>query len=264
MKRITMLFPGGKSKCLTMSYDDGQRFDRRLVRIFNAHGIRGTFNLNSGRLGGICVEAEEVPRLYAGHEVASHTVTHPHPTLFSPPALLPELTEDRAALEALVGYPVRGFAYPYGEYNADVLRALQSAGLEYARTVNSTHQFSLPADFLQWHPTCHHDDGRLMELGQRLISSQGEALQLMYVWGHSFEFDRNDNWQRMEDFCAMMGGREDIWYATNIQIADAVEGFRRLRFSQDNSIIFNPSAQAVWIAVDGSPLQVPGGAMIRI
>ena len=44
------LFPEGKTKALTMSYDDGQIFDRRLISIFNKYGIKGTFHLNSGIL----------------------------------------------------------------------------------------------------------------------------------------------------------------------------------------------------------------------
>ena len=43
-------FPGGKRKALVLSYDDGRVEDRRLVEIFNRHGLRGTFHLNSGNL----------------------------------------------------------------------------------------------------------------------------------------------------------------------------------------------------------------------
>ena len=43
-----IIFPNGKSKAFTMSYDDGTIHDRRLVEIMNRYGIRGTFNLNAG------------------------------------------------------------------------------------------------------------------------------------------------------------------------------------------------------------------------
>ena len=265
MNRVYMCFPGGKRKCLTLSYDDGQVFDRRLVEIMNRHGIRGTFNLISGRLGKEPhVGAGEVKTLYAGHEVASHTLTHPNLIQCPGPAVLEEITADRRNLEALAGYAVRGFAYPYGTYNDEVVSALRGAGIAYARTVESTHQYFMPREFLHWQPTCHHDD-HLLELGQRFLDRQESArLSLMYVWGHSFEFDRNGNWQLMEDFCRMMAGHEDIWYAANIEIVDAVEAFRRLRFSQDNSFVMNPSAQPVWIEVNGAPVEIPGGAQINL
>ena len=45
---LNYLFPGGKKKVLTFSYDDGNDSDRRLVQIFTDHHMKGTFNLNSG------------------------------------------------------------------------------------------------------------------------------------------------------------------------------------------------------------------------
>ena len=37
---IYTCFPGGKHKVLTMSYDDGKIYDRRLVALFNQYDIR--------------------------------------------------------------------------------------------------------------------------------------------------------------------------------------------------------------------------------
>ena len=45
------IYPDGKPKALTFSYDDGEHYDRRLVGIFNEYGLKGTFHLNSGNLG---------------------------------------------------------------------------------------------------------------------------------------------------------------------------------------------------------------------
>ena len=43
----------GKKKAVTFSYDDGVTQDIRLIEIFNRYGLRATFNLNSGLLGGM-------------------------------------------------------------------------------------------------------------------------------------------------------------------------------------------------------------------
>ena len=48
MGSIFMRFPGGKSKALTLSYDDGVRQDRRLIEIMKKNGLKGTFNISSG------------------------------------------------------------------------------------------------------------------------------------------------------------------------------------------------------------------------
>ena len=47
----TLLFPGGKSKAFTLSYDDGVVQDRRLAELFRKYGLKCSFNLGSGVLG---------------------------------------------------------------------------------------------------------------------------------------------------------------------------------------------------------------------
>ena len=51
MNQITYnYYPGGKTKALTMSFDDGRIFDRDLIIMFNKYGIKGTFHLISSRI----------------------------------------------------------------------------------------------------------------------------------------------------------------------------------------------------------------------
>ena len=71
-------WPGGKSKALIMSYDDGPATDERMVRLFNEYGIVGTFNLALSFLDTPdFVTRDELAALYSGHEVANHSATHP-------------------------------------------------------------------------------------------------------------------------------------------------------------------------------------------
>jgi len=258
-------FPNGRSKALTLSYDDGPDHDRRLVEIMNSHGVRGSFHLNAGTLGQQGrVRAEEIQRLYANHEISAHGLTHPFLDTLPREQIVHEIMEDRRRLEALAGYPVRGMSYPYGAYNDLVLDLLPRLGIEYARTVPTTGGFDMPKDFLTWQGTCHHAD-HLMENARRFLErTDTHALSLMYVWGHSFEFDAQKNWGVIEEFCALMGKRDDIWYATNIEIVDYVKALRRLRFSADSSMATNLSALPVWISVDGTVMEIPGGATMRL
>ena len=123
-------YPQGLKKALTFSYDDGREFDRRLVEIFNQHGLKGTFHLNSGTLGlhapnGDFVAPGEVKELYQGHEVAVHTVSHLHPMSSPLSQVSREIAEDRKALEALTGGLVVGtgdlseLALGWCTYNGD-------------------------------------------------------------------------------------------------------------------------------------------------
>ena len=38
------LYPGGLPKAMTFSYDDGQVYDRRLVKLFDEAGFKATFH----------------------------------------------------------------------------------------------------------------------------------------------------------------------------------------------------------------------------
>lgn len=265
MKQIVKCYPQGKYKALTMSYDDGRSADRRLVELFNRHGIRGSFHLNSGLLGeGDRLAADEIASLYAGHEVSAHTVTHPTIARSPQEALVYEVLEDRKRLERLVGYSVRGMSYPNGSYSRRIKELLPHLGIEYGRTTRSSGGFGMPDDLLEWSPTCHHNSG-LMELAEQFVAlEKWQRMYLMYVWGHSYEFDDRSNWELIERFCKMLGGRDDIWYATNIEIVDYLHACDRLRFAADCSFVFNPSAASVWLVVDGEVLEIKGGMQTSI
>lgn len=265
MHTIYKCFPGGKHKALTMSYDDGRVYDRKLVSIFNRYGIRGTFHLNSGLL---CdenhVAPEEVKTLYAGHEVACHTATHPTIARCPLEQVARQVLEDRERIEALVGYPVRGLSYPNGSYSAQIKTLLPALGIRYSRVTGGTDGFGLPEDFYEWKSTCHHTH-RLLENGKAFTELyKKQYLYLLYVWGHSYEFNDADNWDLMEEFCRMAGGREDTWYATNIEIADYMGLCSALRFSAKGDFVFNPGAAPAFLSVDGNMVEVPGGKQVRL
>ena len=145
--RLTFCFPGGKTKALTFSYDDGFAPDERLVGIFNRHAMKGTFNLNACRCG-TPEEAEVLRKRYAGHEIACHGKTHPFFERMPQMSFVEDVLEDRRTLEKLTGGIIRGMAYPFGTYDANVIRTLRALGIVYARTVKSTGKFNLPDDFL--------------------------------------------------------------------------------------------------------------------
>lgn len=263
--QILKCFPGGKFKALTMSYDDGKTADRKLIEIFNRHGIKGTFHLNSGLLErDERIKAHEIRELYQGHEVSAHTLTHPTIARCPKEQIVQELLEDRMRLEDIVGYPVRGLSYPNGSHDPIVRRILPCLGFEYARVVETTNSFGLPEDFFQWQATCHHNRN-LLELGQRFVNlHKKQYLYLMYVWGHSYEFDNDQNWNLMEDFCKLVGNRDDIWYATNIEIVDYLNAWNQLKFAASMKFVYNPSVQSVWLSVGGKIMEIKGGEQVNL
>lgn len=263
LKTIYTCFPGGRHKALTFSYDDGREEDRRLVELFNRHGLKGTFNLNSGIVNDPQrIPLKEYATLYRGHEIACHTSRHPTISRCPMEQVARQVLEDRMALEDLVGAPVRGLAYPNGSYSRKIMELLPMLGIRYARVVPTTGGFELPGNWFEWAGTCHHN-GDLLKKGEDFLSRhKTQYLNLMYVWGHSYEFTTHNNWQVMEDFCAMIAGHEEIWYATNIEIVDYMEAADRLQFTAAGDKVFNPSAASLWLEVDGRKVEVPGGALV--
>lgn len=288
MLKIYMAFPGGKHKVLTMSYDDGKFADRRLVSIFNKYGIKGTFNLNSRLVNdGLRIDPSEWKELYKGHEVATHTSTHPTIDRCPNIEIVEEYLNDRKFLESVMGYPIRGHAYPNGSYSKRVERIMEDLGIKYGRiigdyyadeynarqakqechfdVVGDVNGFAFPENFLEWKPTCHHNHN-LLGFGEAFKNiKKKQYLYMMYVWGHSYEFDRDNNWEVIEQFCEMMSNQDDIWYATNIEIVDYMDAYNRLQFAADLSFVYNPSAISVWLIInDDKAVEVPGGATIAL
>lgn len=269
---MKFVYPNGLKKALTFSYDDGQAYDKQLVELFNKTGMKGTFHLNSGTLDGETenpgekyITSEEVAVVYEGHEVACHSVNHLNMPAFPISVTSRELAEDRIDLENLTGKLVQGFSYPFGRYTPEIIEAAKAVGIKYSRTVNSTHGFFPPDDFMQWHPTCHHNDN-LIALGKQFLDIPGYVeLPLMYVWGHSYEFGRSKDWTVIEEFCEMMSGKDNIWYATNMELCDYLTAIRNLEYSADGSTIHNPSAISVWLLSDeGELIELKGDQSVVV
>lgn len=275
-----MLFPDGKRKAMTLSYDDGVVQDRRLVRILNQYNMKCTFNLGAGVLGAheelkmgsktvdvSKIDPDEVAALYADHEVAGHGLWHSSLANIGSPAAMYETIEDKRQLESLTGKIVRSFAYPFGQFNEQVKELLQLAGYQSARTVISSGDFSIPQDFMAWEATCHHNDPRLMELAKMFCEGDNRfpMAKLFYLWGHAYEFDVDDNWEVIEAFAQYVSQFvADIWFATNAEIVDYVTAYRALKYSADASMIMNPTSTEVWLGIAGQSIRIAPGETVSI
>ena len=216
-------------KAVTFSYDDGVTPDLKLLEIFNKYGMKCTFNLNSGLgpvNGGWLNNGKPVNRLdlaenvekYAGHEIAAHALTHQNLIEIPLEEARKEMVEDKEGLTKLFGKAPVGMAYPYGTYNDEVVELLKDLGFQYARTVHSSYDFDVQTDLLRFRPTCHHDDERLFELAEKFLAMETGEPQIFYIWGHSYEFEGKENWDRIEKLCQMLSGRADVFYGTNAEV----------------------------------------------
>ncbi len=226
----------GKMKAVTFSYDDAVLQDKRLIKILNKYGLKCTFNLNSGLLGHpgslirenvtvahVKPEPREIKAIYEGHEIAVHTLHHPCLGNLSKEEVIKEVEEDRLNLSEIAGYEVVGMAYPGGtgcftRETADIIK--NNTGVLYSRTTTSTYDFTLQEDdLLVFNPTVYHMEwDRMFDLAEKFIDLKPEKPSLFYIWGHAYEFDIRDEWDRFEDFCKLISGKDDIFYGTNTEV----------------------------------------------
>lgn len=266
-----MRFPGGKSKALTFSYDDGVKADKRLVALFNKYGLKGTFNLNSvlfdcenwhDRMD----EEQTFLTFYnSGQEIALHGARHIFLNKVPLPEAVYEVARNREYLENKFARIVNGMAYAYNGYNDEIISALKTLGIIYARTTESSHSFALPEDWLKLKPTCHHADPALNALADKFLGGSPEdefknrEPWLFYIWGHSYEFDDKDNWDVIENLAERISRRGDIWYATNGEICAYCKAYGSLVFSLDGERAYNPSAVPVFIEIRGRVYEIGAG-----
>lgn len=275
-------FPGGRGKAVTLSYDDGCDHDVKLLEIINRYGIKCTFNHNSKWLyNERKITVEQIKKmLEEGHEVAVHGAEHLANGLVDPIDGIRDVLECREVLEKTFGRIIRGLAYPDSGINRfspginyeTVRNYLKELGIVYARTVgHDNDRFELPADWYNWAPTSHHVNPDLPKYVDKFLSADpntgyyaDQIPRLFYLWGHSYEFHDMDNWDLLEDVCGKLGGRDDIWYATNIEIYDYVNAYNSLIRSADNKRIYNPTLIPVWFIADWKTYCVDPGETLVI
>lgn len=225
----------GKMKAVTFSYDDGVTQDIRLVEILNRYNLKATFNLNSellGKGGSLDIlgkrishnkiNPSDVTSIYKGHEIAAHTLTHPDMTEMPADEVIRQVEQDRLNLSELSGTEVIGMAYPGRQpnYNSRIARIIEdSTGVKYARTTICSNDFSPQRDLYEFHPSAFHRDWeQLYKLAEKFVELDPKNEKIFYIWGHSYEFDINDEWDKFEDFCKFISNRDDIFYGTNKEI----------------------------------------------
>ena len=228
----------GKLKAITFSYDDGMTQDVRLIELLNKYNLKCTFNINSGKLGLNLIQsrpngrrvaryrihADDIRSIYEGHELAAHTLTHPLLPSLDDAEVIRQVEQDRLQISELAGYEVVGFAYPCGGVNHDdrVVKLIQeNTGIQYARTILRNDSFDPQEDLLRFKPNTHHlnDPQRIEEITRRFVEMETDKPQILYIWGHSYEMDfEEDSWARLENLFAYLANRDDIFYGTNKEI----------------------------------------------
>jgi peptidoglycan/xylan/chitin deacetylase (PgdA/CDA1 family) len=124
---------------VSITFDDGERATFiNAAPMLDAAGLKSTNYIISGLVHSSgAVGIPEILDLQArGHEIGSHTRTHPDLTKLTPEQLRSELAGSRQDLHNLGVVSVQTFAYPWGRYNDAVIKSVRDAGYSSARTAS--------------------------------------------------------------------------------------------------------------------------------
>lgn len=270
---IRKCYPGGKERAFNLTYDDGVRQDIGMVELLNELGLKGTFNLNSQLMetgytwqheSGMTVRRltpHEAAGLYEGHEVASHTLTHPYLAELPREEVLRQMGEDKRKLEELFGREVRGFALPFYGWTETLRACALECGFSYARISEESRGYTPPKDHFSWRAGLFHLDAGLERFVEDFFRSD-EELALCQIVGHSYDLDVTGGWENMARLLRMVSVDENTISMTNGELADYLSAMEQAVIS--DSCIENLSCQTLWFRVNGETVKVDAGERYQV
>ena len=137
--------------------------------------------------------------IYRGHEVASHTLTHPHLTSLSRDGLLWEVGEDCRRLKEIFGLGEMGFGVPFTdctEREIEIIRELND--VKYIRLSEMREDFALPEDpfHIRINALFNQPDVR-----ERIaaFARENAPVSVFVLCGHSYEMELEGQWNYMDE-----------------------------------------------------------------
>ena len=233
-----------KDLIVTTSWDDGSVSDIKLSNLLEKYSLKATFYITkSYRYLERPLTSREIIELGNKHEMGAHTLIHPDLDKISNESANDEILGSKEYLENLLDCDVRMFCYPRGRYNDEIIRMVKKAGFIGARTC-SHGDFNMPNDPYKWQITLHTSNGsplttfgiwRINRLSIRsLMDWEIRAKELFdlalkkggvyHLWGHASEFEKKDEWDKLERVFRYISNRGGVQYMTNGEILEGLYG----------------------------------------
>ncbi len=170
-------------------------------------------------------------------------------------------------LDAIFGEgTVKDFVWPYGEQpNAVVMQGLIGMGFRSIRRtgeVRDRTRFSLPSDRMHWSYNANHKT--VLEVADLYEVYPDDGELKLYCFGvHSIDFERDNNWCDVEEFCNRFGNRPDkYWYAGMGTIFAYEDAVRTLQITETE--IVNNSDVDLSVKIDDEGVVIPAHSSYSI
>jgi peptidoglycan/xylan/chitin deacetylase (PgdA/CDA1 family) len=220
---------------VTTSWDDGHENDVHLAGLLTKYHMKGTFYLTKTYLQPL--SEEKIIEISRNHEIGAHTLTHPTLTEIALEEAEKEITGSKIYLENILNHPVIMFCYPRGKYNEEIKNIVKKSGFIAARTlfIGSCNE---AADPFEWPVTVYASNGSPRQTfnlwkknhlsikslfdweirAKMLFDMALETGGVYHIWGHSWEFEQKNEWEKIERVFNYIANRKNVLYRTNSQI----------------------------------------------
>lgn len=234
---------GKNMKIVSLSFDDGTIYDKRFIDLLNKYGLKATFNLNSGLDNFIWyyedkpirrLNLEESKDIYNGHEVASHSLTHPYFSSLDEKRQIQEVEEDILNLEKIFSRKIEGFAFPFiDQTEANIQVVKNNIDLKYIRCSIFTEKI-LPKDRYHVGINALYDDKDIYEKLER-YKSNILPNSLFVIAGHSYEFEVKNDWEKIEKLLKYLKENDELLV---LPLIDAIKLIFRWTYGKDKCDAF--------------------------
>lgn len=240
---LLILYDHMKKVIVTTSWDDGHVLDLKMAELLKKYNIKGTFYVSPRHhefKSSELLNSIQIVQLGMDFEIGSHTMIHPRLGRVSAEESEKEMRESKHYLEGLLGVPVKSFCYPSGDYNELHIRQVGDAGFKLARTVKR-YSFNKGDSSLEL-PTTIHAYNHWSDLWDIMLFAKFNPLNIFryyqnwdflakamfdrvlheggvfHLWGHSWEIEKNNHWEKLEGVLDYISNRREIEYLTNVEI----------------------------------------------
>lgn len=203
-------------KQFVFALDDGTVFDKKVIAIFNKYGIKATFNLNSGLQDYVWyqdwlevrrLKLDDVKQIYEGHEVASHSLTHPYLTSLSDEGVYREVKEDIDNLKKIFKRDIESFSFPFDGYDERTIGIIKSLGITHIILPAIDDSFRFPPDTYYVKVTSWNIDDALEKVKRFLADDEAE---LFVYLSHSYDYEYGNSYDKLEELCRIVSESKDI------------------------------------------------------
>ena len=215
-------------RIVCLSFDDGTIYDKRFIELLNKYNLKATLNLNSGLKDFIWyfdgkpirrLDLEKYKYLYDGHEVASHSLTHPYFSSLSKEEIVNQVQTDIDKLNSIFNRNIVGFAFPFHDQTEDNIKTVkENIKLEYIRYSYFSNDY-LPKDRYHIPINALYDDEDIYDRLEEFSKNELEN-SLFVIAGHAYEFEMKNDWEKIEKLLIYLKENKEI---TMLTMKDAVK-----------------------------------------